>query len=253
MELTILGSGTGVPTKKRGASGYLLRVQECRILFDSGPGTIGKLAQIGVGLHELDAVFYTHFHPDHSLELGAIIFALMNPSFDGEIESLRVVGPPGLRRFYEGLKGLYGGWVTPSSYRLHLEEVAPTGDEIQVGPVRISAWKMVHNDESQGYRVTGPGGESLAYTGDTDIGPDLIKLARGVDVLVCESSHPDGHHVAGHLTPRRAGRVAREAGCARLVLTHFYPDCEGRDLVAQCRKEFEGEIVLAEDLMTISI
>ncbi len=253
MELTILGSGTGVPTKKRGAAGYLLRVHESRFLFDSGPGTILKLAQLGVGLDELDGIFYTHFHPDHSLEFAAIVFALMNPSFESSLKELLVMGPPGLKEFYGKLQALYGSWVTPKNYRLHLKEISPTGKEHTFGPMRIAAWKTAHTPESQGYRITGPENRVLAYTGDTDVCPELVDLAKDVDVLLCESSHPDGHHVSGHLTPRRAGRVAREAGCERLILTHFYPMCEGRDLVGQCRKEYPGEIVLAEDLMTLSI
>lgn len=253
MELTILGSGTGVPTSKRGASGYLLRVAESKFLFDSGPGTIGKLAQIGVSLDELDAVFYTHFHPDHSLELTAILFGLMNPSLERSRERLSVYGPPGLKDFYRRLQTVYGKWVTPTTFELELNEMEPGESGVQLGPVSIGAFKTAHNEESQGYRVTGPGGVVLSYTGDTDVCPELLDLARNADVLVCESSHPDGHHVPGHLTPRRAGRVAREAGCHRLVLTHFYPDCEGRDLIGQCRKEYPGEIVLAEDLLTIAV
>ena len=34
-----------------------------------------------------------------------------------------------------------------------------------------------------------------------------------------------------------------------LCLTHFYPECQGVDLVGQAAAAFSGTIVLAEDLM----
>jgi ribonuclease BN (tRNA processing enzyme) len=59
--------------------------------------------------------------------------------------------------------------------------------------------------------------------------------------------------VEGHLTPTLAGRVAREAECKRLVLTHFYPPCDELDITRIVEKEYSGEIILAEDLMKIEV
>ncbi len=39
----------------------------------------------------------------------------------------------------------------------------------------------------------------------------------------------------------------------KLILTHFYPICDDYDILGECRVEFGGEIVLAEDLMTIEV
>lgn len=50
-----------------------------------------------------------------------------------------------------------------------------------------------------------------------------------------------------------AGRIARESNCKKLVLTHFYPICGDYDISGQCKEEFNGEVVLAEDLMTIEV
>lgn len=56
-----------------------------------------------------------------------------------------------------------------------------------------------------------------------------------------------------HLTPTEAGRIAALSGCRRLVLTHFYPSCEAYDLITPCKKLFDGEVILAEDLMRVSV
>ena len=57
----------------------------------------------------------------------------------------------------------------------------------------------------------------------------------------------------GHLTPREAGEIAFRSGARRLLLTHFYPECEGEDILGQCRNRYSGEILLAEDLLRLSI
>jgi ribonuclease BN (tRNA processing enzyme) len=78
-----------------------------------------------------------------------------------------------------------------------------------------------------------------------------VDLARGADVFVCEAATPDGQKLDGHLTPALAAGYAARAGCRQLVLTHFYPPCEGVDLKAQAAARFAGDIVLARDLQTL--
>jgi ribonuclease BN (tRNA processing enzyme) len=56
-----------------------------------------------------------------------------------------------------------------------------------------------------------------------------------------------------HLTAGAAGRVAAAAGARRLVLTHFYPECEGVDIPAQVAAWFDGEIVVGEDGLALQI
>ncbi|MBN2097722.1 MAG: ribonuclease Z, partial [Candidatus Omnitrophica bacterium] len=68
MEVTILGSGTGVPALKRNAAGLLIKVENENLLFDSGPGIIRKLLELGLTYHDIDYIFYTHFHTDHTLD-----------------------------------------------------------------------------------------------------------------------------------------------------------------------------------------
>ncbi|NNG47268.1 MAG: MBL fold metallo-hydrolase, partial [Deltaproteobacteria bacterium] len=73
------------------------------------------------------------------------------------------------------------------------------------------------------------------------------------DVAVFECSFPNERRVEGHLTPGEAGEVANAAKVKRLVLTHFYPECEGADILSQCQETFSGEVILAEDLLRIPV
>ncbi|MBA3423647.1 MAG: hypothetical protein H0U04_03705 [Rubrobacter sp.] len=41
--------------------------------------------------------------------------------------------------------------------------------------------------------------------------------------------------------------MASEAGVERVVLTHLYPDADALDLVAEVGREYDGEVVVAQD------
>ncbi|MET0423760.1 MAG: ribonuclease Z, partial [Actinoplanes sp.] len=101
-------------------------------------------------------------------------------------------------------------------------------------------------------------GQVFAFVMDTGLCDNVYALADGADLLVIESTFlaEDAELAAmvGHLTAGQAAAVARESRVRTLVLTHFsqrYPDA-GRFL-DEARKEFDGEIVIAEDLMRVGV
>ncbi len=57
MKLTILGSGTLLPTKERLPSSFLLETKESKILLDCGHGAIARLVELGYDPREIDGVF----------------------------------------------------------------------------------------------------------------------------------------------------------------------------------------------------
>ena len=82
---------------------------------------------------------------------------------------------------------------------------------------------------------------------------NLVEIALNADLMICESAFPDDCKVSGHLTPSLAGNIAQAAGVKRLVLTHFYPACENVDIENQCRSTYNGSIILATDLMRLTL
>lgn len=251
MECIILGSGTAVPHPRRGSAGCLLRGGGVTLLIDTGLGTLQKLARLGVSPAEPDAVAYTHLHLDHTAELAPMLFALKNVGI-GRSKPLTLFGGPGFRDFLARLVRMYEPWLEPQGFPLAALEV-PDGS-VPLGPWRLSAVPVLHTPSSVAWRVEDPAtGRIVAFSGDTDMCRGLVDAARNADVAVFECSFPNERKMEGHLTPAEAGRAASLAGVRRLVLTHFYPAAEEADVAAQCRKEFPGEIVLAEDLMRIAV
>ncbi|MBW1709870.1 MAG: MBL fold metallo-hydrolase [Deltaproteobacteria bacterium] len=252
MEIIFLGTGTGAPSAKRGAPGLTVRAGNVTLLFDSGSGTLRQLARAGLSYNDLDYLFYTHLHPDHTTDLISYLFATRYfPEFT-RTKPARIYGPMGLLDFYGHLHEGFGHWIEPPEGRVVLSELPP-GHTISCGSAIIETAPIIHTPESLGYRVSESGGATLAVTGDTDFNQNLIDLARGADLLITECSLPEGLKVEGHLIPSLAGRAAREAGVKALALTHFYPQCEGQDLLKPITKEFSGPVTLAEDLQRLTL
>lgn len=249
MEVIIVGSGTGLPSLRRGLPAMLVKMGKENILFDSGAGTLRKLLEVGVSYHDLDYLFYTHLHPDHTLDLVSILFAMKYPGSPRKKE-LHLIGPKGFRDFHQGLVEVYGHSIQAELYELYVEEIGE-------GEMRYNGWKVTskslpHTETSLGYRLESYD-KRIAYSGDTDYCRNIVTLAKEVDLLILECSFPDEMKVEGHLTPSLAGRIARKAHCRRLILTHLYPLCDEYDILRQCRKEFAGEVIVAHDLLRVKI
>jgi len=254
MKITILGSGTCVPSLKRSACSILLRLKENLLLFDSGPGTIRRLLEVGINIHDINYIFYSHFHPDHTGELVSFLFATKYPPLYQRREPFTIVAATGFRRFYKGLKAAYGEWIELAPGLLRLVELNNQGpDHLSCGEFDVDTLPVEHIESSIAYRITSGDGTSLVYSGDTDFCQNLIALSRDVDILICESALPDNDKVSGHLTPSLAGKIASEARVKKLVLTHFYPECDNVDIRAECQRFYKGPIVLAEDLLEIEV
>ena len=250
MELIILGSGTGVPSLKRSSPAALINAGSKSILLDSGAGTLVRMLQAGVTYKDLDIILYSHIHPDHVADLVPLIFACKYKE-DPREKDLFIIGGRGFRDYFEGLRELYGDWIEPETFRIRIKEVL--ADTITLNDIQITTLPLEHTPESVGYRVESFMGWNLVYSGDTDYCHNIVQLARGADLLILEASFPDGKKVKGHLTPSLAGRIAQEAGCRKLILTHFYPPCDTSDIKGECQRIFHGEVLLAEDMMRIEM
>jgi ribonuclease BN (tRNA processing enzyme) len=157
---------------------------------------------------------------------------------------------PGLQRFLDTLASVWP-WTLPRDYELHVRELQP--GTFSLCDLQVTTLPIRHTAQSLGYRIASTSGASIAFSGDADECDELVELARDVDVFVCDAAFPDAQRVEGHLTPGMAGDHAERARAKTLLLTHFYPECDGVDVVAQARARFAGEVVAARDLMAREI
>jgi ribonuclease BN (tRNA processing enzyme) len=246
-ELVVLGSGTGIPTCRRSPPGLLLKTDkgDC-LLIDPGPGTLSRMVHHGAGVEDVGTVLLTHHHPDHTLDLMALLFARHNPGLRPRLKKLFVAGPPGTRDLHERMKGLYGHWVEAEEGMLEIIE-AEAGALPTSLPLSGTAHPMKHGPSSLGYRLR-LGHRILAVSGDTGPCDALQALGEGADLFLLECALPDSHPSAtDHMTPDRAGRIAALTCPKKLVLYHLYPAVNEEEALQSIRRHYQGPVQIAED------
>jgi ribonuclease BN (tRNA processing enzyme) len=249
----VLGSGTCVPSLERSSCSVLVETGGRKWLIDSGAGTLRRLLEAGTTIFELSYLMYSHLHPDHTADLVPLLFATKYPD-GGRTEPLTLIAGRGFADFFQRLRQVYGHWIDIGEDLFKIVEMDTGGrDHLRADGVDIDTAPMEHSPQSVAFRLTGPGGKRLVYSGDTDDSEPLVDLARQADLLICEASFPESRKVPGHLTPARAGAIAARAGARRLMLTHFYPVCAETDIAAECRRTYSGPLILARDLMRVSL
>lgn len=251
MRVTILGSGTCVPSMTRSSCSVLVEAPQAMVLIDIGVGTMHRLLMCGKTIADLDLIFVSHFHPDHTAELVPFLFASKHGGPPHRRKPLSLMGGPGFKDFFKKLESVYGHWISLSQTPLNLIEQSAHNTQTQIGTLRLKTAPVNHNPESVALRVTDAQKKSMVYSGDTDQSDSLVALARDADLLICECAFPDQEKVPGHLSPGLAGQMATAANVNHLMLTHFYPACENVDLASQVRSTYRGPVTLATDLLKV--
>ncbi|MCK4236119.1 MAG: MBL fold metallo-hydrolase [Candidatus Krumholzibacteria bacterium] len=251
LRVTVLGSGTIIPSAERKPTALLIEAGQVAYLFDCGPGILQALEDTGFSFRSLNRVLFTHFHPDHTLGIGRLLAAINNDPASDKRQRLVFYGPCGLSDFIGRWNELYCS-TTPGGDCLELVEVG-AGEVLRDGDVWIRAVRVEHGDhEALAYRVDRRDA-SIVYTGDTAFTESLVELAKDTDLLVSECSFPDDRPAEGHLTPSDVGRLASRSRAGRVVLVHLYPVFEGSDPARSVKKHYGGPVIAARDGMTIDL
>ncbi|MBW2991868.1 ribonuclease Z [Candidatus Woesearchaeota archaeon] len=251
MRLTILGSGTCAPRKEKHESGYLLEADGKYYVFDSGAGTLYRILDAGVKLDQIDHMFYTHFHNDHINDLPAILWSNNFKSKPRE-KKLFLYGPKGFKKYYNLLVKKVMGFKRKKvgfNYDVDVSEV--TNKEFNVDNLRIKTKELKHFGDIA-YRMEHKG-KILVYSGDTLYCKEIEEISKDADVLILECGVKDFPEKDSHLSPLKCRKIAKNANVKKLVLVHSYPELDGVDIVAECKKDFDGEVVKGEDLMEIEV
>jgi ribonuclease BN (tRNA processing enzyme) len=248
MRLTIIGCAGSFPGPTSPASSYLVTAdgddgRSWRILLDLGNGSLGTLQKHTDPLG-LDAIFLTHLHPDHCLDLcGLYVMHRYHPGGQPTVR-IPVYGPHGTQeRIEKGYDTDEGHHDSAFDFRELIAEQA-----VRVGPLTVTPHLMNHPVTTYGLRVE-DGARALAYTGDTDTCDNLTPLLRGADLALVECAFVDGRDEPRgiHLTGSRAAAAAVAAGGVhRLMLTHLPSWNDPAVCRAQAASVWPGPVELAE-------
>ena len=251
MELTIVGSSGSVSGPDSPASCYLVRAphqgRTFSLVLDLGPGSFGHLYRY-LDPREVDAVGFSHLHPDHCLDLCAFyVAARYSPT--APWPRIPVLGPAGTRDRLTAAYRVAGSSDEPGPGIGDQFEHRPWAPTQQVGPFRIETVRVAHPVEAYAVRVSEDvaQGGSLVFSGDTGPCDALVDLAGGADLLLAEAAFLEaGVNPPGlHLTGREAALAATRAGVAALVLTHIPPWHDPDVVLAEAVPHFDGPVSVA--------
>jgi ribonuclease BN (tRNA processing enzyme) len=248
LELDVLGAGPAY-TDRIGSAGaaYLVRSPRTAIVLDLGQGAFPRLAA-QLEPSTVDAVFVSHLHPDHFIDLIALRHYLrwqFNPR-----RRVRVIAPEGLAGRLDALHD------EPGFAAESLDVEVLTEGAMSVGDVSVEAARVTHTRDSHAFRVSAVGGAGLVYSGDCGRAGDLDRLVRRGDVLLCEVSFGPGPVPgdAEHLDGPAVARLADRTGAGRVLLTHLQMGFDPGATIESVSHIYKGPVDLVEpgDRFTIA-
>jgi ribonuclease Z len=232
VSLTGTNGGPQQPFNGLASAGTLVRygddTDNCgalKLQFDTGRGTTMRLTQLGVGTEQLNAVFFTHMHNDHTEGLEALVMSRwMIQSRLGKFDvvcSADVVAPQGhtvsCRKYLAHVADAFieSGEVAQRHAEVKERTAGGPADLINAitfeptkepqtvwssGDVKVSAIRSTHMAGNVSYRVDTPAGSVVIggdATNDTPAPPrssstseQVEKLAQGADIIVHSAVHP---------------------------------------------------------------
>lgn len=149
MDLYFLGTGAGVPSKKRNVSSIALQLLQERgstWLFDCGESTQHQILHTNIRPRRIEKIFITHMHGDHIFGLPGL---LGSRSFQGGTTPLTVYGPKGIQAYLETSLSVSG---TKLAYDLQIIEVEE-GTIYEDDQFSVSCFSLEHGMPSFGYCI----------------------------------------------------------------------------------------------------
>jgi ribonuclease BN (tRNA processing enzyme) len=216
MHLIVLGSGTILQEDQaKNCSGYLL---DHFILFDCGPGIWRALSEHHIPVKNVNNIFLTHFHIDHTSDIAPLLLNrwLIADTLD---QRMQIAGPSGLIDWFSKLTELAGTWMKD----LPIDLIEMNDKSLRLNDYMITSMTTGHTENSICYRAE-KDETSIFYSGDTGYNENVITLASSCNLAIIEASNTEETQLVGHLTPELAAQIAETAKAEKLLLTHMYPE-----------------------------
>ncbi|MBI0580898.1 MBL fold metallo-hydrolase [Neobacillus cucumis] len=274
-KVTLLGTGSPLLSMERFGPSTLVEAGHEKLLFDAGRGAALRLSQLGVMPGKINELFLTHLHSDHTNGIPDVWLTGSLPTAGKREAPFEVWGPKGTKDMMENMAKAYAADIEgrKENQNENLKGLDAVGHEIEQGEVynkdgiQVIAFLVDHPSmkPSYGYRVNYKG-HSVVISGDTRYNKNLIRHAKGTDLLIHEvaAARPEDESIPGikkildiHTTPEEAAKVFNQvkpklAVYSHIVLLGGLTDSEA-NLAVRTNKTYKGQVVVGEDLMSFEI
>jgi ribonuclease Z len=272
--VTLLGTGAPPPLTDRFGPSTLVEAGVEKFIFDAGRGAMQRLHQLGIPFSEITGLFLTHHHSDHVVGFVDLwLTGWIGRPWGMRKTPLRVWGPEGTKQMMEHLPKAFHVDIRVRSHNYPAEGVKLEADGVNEGMiydrngVRVTAFEVDHGGENLpafGYRISYRG-HSAVLSGDTTFNENLIRHAKGTDLLVHEVTAAAGSGAENaaqlarisrnHTTPAQAAEVFTRAQPRLAVYNHLllFGGARPEDLISMTRSGYTGALEVGEDLMRIDI
>ena len=271
LAVTLLGTGYPRPDAHHAGPATAIVAGDKWFLVDAGRGTTMRVAGTELKYENLRAVFISHLHSDHTAGLPDLF--ITSWQFGRKTTPLALYGPSGVKQLSDAMLQFFAYDIHirrdviekhPAAGATIATHVVREGVVYDDGDVRVTAFEVDHAPVKPafGYRFES-GGHSIVVSGDTRPNANLIRFAKGADILVQEAYLPehfdkvDSPAVAAklkayHTSAEEAGEIAAAAGVKTLVLTHLIPAGAEKTFAERAAKKFHGKIIVGDDLKSVA-
>lgn len=277
IKIIFLGTSGAIPSRERNLPSIAIHAKEW-MLFDCGEGTQRQMMKYNVPYGSIKSIFITHAHLDHFLGL----FGLLQ-TFDLTLPHIKlpVFLPKGISLNNKNIKSTRikeGKLYENSDFEVHAFKVKHIDDSygfILKEKDRIKFYekkahslglkgKMFREIQEKGFVKIGrkkiklkdvtwvKKGRKIVYTGDTVKCKEVIKAAKGADLLIHEATHLSKEESGAevHSTVKEAATVAKKAKVKKLILTHISPrHHDSKELLKEAKKVFNNSIISKDGLV----
>lgn len=280
LTVTLLGTGSPVPSPVRFSQSTLVEAGNEKLVFDFGRGNTIRLHQLGIPLRDVTAHFLSHMHSDHLVGLPDLwLTGWLPPSFGSRKSPMVIYGPKGTVAMTEHLTKAFAEdiRIRKVDELLPEEGIAFMAHDIEAGTVyekngvRVTAFSVNHGEFIEpafGYVVEFDG-KKVVISGDTKYDERVAAASKDADLLIHEVAAFDPEMVKGnaklqrvqdhHTSPEEAGRIFSQAKPRLAAYTHIITlaangfDVPPDEIINRTRKTYSGPLIVGEDLMKFSV
>ena len=261
-------------------SSTLIHINGKNLLVDTGLGVSRSICDQGVELHDIDAIFITHMHSDHYLELGPLIHTAW---VSGRVKPISIYGPKRLKHYWRAFLDSMVDDIAlriGDEGRIDLEKLPvfysfEDRQSLSLSNINIRVMRNLHPPIRDSFALRFECEHySIVLSGDTAYMPEMIDfadqadllihevmLSEGIDLIMTRLGHEDdklrSHLLQSHTLAENAGLIAKCAKVKCLALNHFVPDgfaeFNDEDWLQAVRRHWSGKIILGRDGIRIPL